>query len=135
MNDSRKSKLRWALVVLASIFIQWFSEPFFIRLSYIILIKQNQKILSSVNDIFLSKKGNAIWVTDSVLWKRNNVTVEEGQKIRHLLSSSRFFHVAKDSSRVYYMTFSRLDVTHGLVYYYSDYKPTTGTHLIGNWYY
>lgn len=133
-KDSVRSKLLWTGIVVAGIGIQWLSEPFLINLSYTILVKQNQSVFSKVNDLLISKKTDAIWVSDSSLWKRNNITQKEGLQIQHLLKEIRIIRVQKDSSRIYYMTFSRIDIAHGISYYYQNEKPKNSRHLIGNWY-
>lgn len=132
--DSVKSKLLWGLVVVFGIIAQWLSEAELIRLSYIILIKKNNEAFSKVNTILLLKESNATWVADSSLWKRNNISPDEGLRIRNLLLDRKVVSVRKDSSRIFYMTFSRIDITHGISYYYSMDKPKTGAHLTGNWY-
>ena len=134
-KDSARSKLLWLLMVIIGIIAQWLSEPILIRLSYVILVKQNEVVFSKVNAILLSKNGEATWVQDSSLWKRNNIFHEEGSRIRRLLRNSRVTHVQKDSSRIFYMTFSRIDIIHGISFYYLSDSPKNGTHLFGNWYY
>lgn len=133
-KTSLKSKLLWTGIVVAGMGIQWLSEPILINLSYIILIKQNQSVFSKVNDVLISKKTDASWVSDSSLWKRNNITQNEGRQIQYLLNKTRIIRVQKDSSRIYYMTFSRIDIAHGISYYYQNEKPKNRRHLIGNWY-
>jgi len=98
------------------------------------MIKKNVQVFSDVNAIFLTKDSNATWVSDSTLWKRNNITPDEGRKIKNLLSDKQVISVEKDSSRIFYMTFSRIDIVHGISFYYSTDKPKSRTHLIGDWY-
>src|SRR5687768_8944387 len=44
---SKKSKLLWTLIVVAAIFVQWLTEPIFIRLSYVLLVKRNESAFSN----------------------------------------------------------------------------------------
>lgn len=133
-KDSIKSKVLCVLMVVLGIVVQWISEAELIRLSYVILIKKNSQVFSKVNDILLSKKSKATWVADAALWKRNNISPEEGLKIKNLLFDKQVVSVRKDSARICYRTSSKNDITHGIWYYHLIDKPTTGIHLTGNWY-
>ena len=134
-KDSIKNKLIWISIVIVGIVVQWLSEPTLIRLSYILVVKTNERAFTEINQLLLAKKEDAIWVYDSGLWRRNNITKEEGSRIQELLKNSRVSMVDKDSSRIYYITFSRIDTHYGISYYFSKNKPRDRRHLIGNWYY
>ena len=135
-KDSSRIRIFWTLIVLAGIGLQWLTEPFMIRMSYLFYVRQNDLNLSKINQIFIAKPGNVSWVYDSTLWKRNGLSETEGKTIKSLVKSKNISLIAKDSEKIYFRTFGMLDVSHGLYYFYSSEKPDTDyRHITGSWYY
>lgn len=135
-KDPGPIKLIWTLIVFAGIALQWVTEPLMIRLSFLLYIRQHETNLFDVNQILMTKPGNATWVYDSTLWKRNGISETEGRTINDLVNSKHISLIVKDSTKIYFRTFGMLDVSHGLYYFYSSQKPESRyRHVIGNWYY
>ncbi|NJM90270.1 MAG: hypothetical protein HC847_27165 [Hydrococcus sp. RU_2_2] len=79
-KDPVRIKVCWTVIVFAGIALQWATEPIMIRLSYLFYVRQNEISLLEVNRILIGKTGNALWVYDSTLWKRNGISEAEGKK-------------------------------------------------------
>jgi hypothetical protein len=135
-KDNRKSKLLWALVVVASVGLQWLTEPLLIKLSYRHFIKQHENSLTSVTELIQTKKNNLFLSPTSELWTRNGFTQQEVNQIRDGLKETGISFIDKDSSKIFYRTWGTLDISHGIYYFYSGDKPDERyKHIFGKWYY
>ena len=135
-KDAIRSKLLWTLVVVATVGIQWLIEPLFIKLSYRHFIKQHETGLNSLTELIQTKKSNLFLSPASELLTRNGFTQQEAEQIRGELKDIGISLIDKDSSKIFYRTWGMLDISHGIYYFFSDYKPDERyTHIFGNWYY
>lgn len=135
-RGSVRYKLIWTGVVVAGIAIQQASAGTLIHLSYSHFVKTNQTALLKVCAIMQAKPGYSIWSEDSASWKRNGISIAEGNEIEALVKDANISNIIKDSSRIFFRTFGMLDVSHGVFYYFSPppaYIPLKS--ISGNWYY
>lgn len=135
-KDTFRGKLLWTLVVLASVGLQWLTEPFFVKLSYRHFIKQNEVDLNAVTELLKVKKNDLFLSPSSDLWTRNGFSQNEAVQIRERLKTSGISIIQKDSLKIFYKTWGMLGVSHGVYYFYSTDKPDSRyKHILGNWYY
>lgn len=135
-KDTFKSKLLWTLVVIASVGLQWLTEPFLVKHSYRFFIKQHESSLNSVTGLIQTNKNNLFLSPSSELWIRNGFTEQQVSQIRDGLKKTGISFIDKDSSKIFYRTWGMLDVSHGIYYFYSGDKPDERyKHIFGNWYY
>lgn len=135
-KDSFKSKLLWTLVVIASIGLQWMTESFLVKHSYRYFIKQHENTLNSVTGLIQTTKSNLFLSPSSELWTRNGFTTQQANEINEGLEKTGISFIDKDSSKIFYMTWGRLDVSHGIYYFFPGHVPDKRyRHIFGNWYY
>jgi hypothetical protein len=135
-EDSFKRKLLWTFIVIASVGLQWLTEPILVRLSYRLFIKQHVKSLVSMTELIKSKKNDLFLSPSSDLWTRDGFKPSEVTQIRDNLKETKITIIQKDSNKIYYCTWGMLDVSHGIYYFYSGDKPDKRyKHIFDNWYY
>lgn len=133
-KGSAKIKLLWTLIVIAGIGIQWVSQDVLVRASFLIYYKKNEKTLEQLNSIFLADSKEKSWSPNPALWSHNGIDDSTGRLIQGLAQKAKVLDIWKDDMRVYYRLWGMLDISHGVAYYYTNYKPEMRP-LKGNWYY
>ena len=135
-KDTVKSKILWALVVIASVGLQWLTEPIFVKTSYSIFIKSNTSRLTQLNAIVMTKQNEFLFIPSSEKIISKDFTETEVKEIQSLISGTNISLIQKDSQKLFYRTFGMLDVSHGVYYFYDSAKPDKSyKHISGNWYY
>lgn len=135
-KDTLKSKLVWTLVVIASIGLQWLTEPLLVKLSYRHFVKQHENNLNTVTELIKSKKKDLLLSRSSELWTRNGFEQSEVNTIQDALKGTGISLIHKDSSKIFYRTWGMLDLSHGIFYFYNGDKPDNRyKKIFGNWYY
>lgn len=118
-KDRWKSRILWLLVVVISVPAAQASEPWLITRSYRIMIDRHESLFAEVNRLLAAKPGTIYYTKegsqDSLLF-----TEDERKTIRRLLAETPVYFIARDTQRIYYGTFGRIDVHHGVTYFYSD---------------
>ena len=82
------------------------------------------------------RKGDAFFLPSHVLWRRNGISEEEGAKIKNAFKKTGVFWVNKDSSKIYFVTWSMLDISHGVyLFYHGDEPDHRYKKIFDDWYY
>jgi hypothetical protein len=130
-----KSKLFWTVVIILAATLQWLSEPFLTKSSYLIFLNIHKIELNSVNKILLTKSG-AIRITKDDIDDRNNqLTSNEIKELGKLREKLDVYIITKSNDIIYYGLYGFLDLRLGIVYWTKNEKPDNSYHLLtDNWY-
>ena len=135
-NGLVRSKLLWVGVVLLAIAIDVIAEPYLIDASYRIYLARHKEVLSDVNKILNSSKGD-IWVMNDTVSVSNGegISQENRQQLLEAQKQLGVYMITKSDSTIYYGLWGFLDVRLGITYLTSQtMRPDQYRHLTGGWY-
>ena len=118
-----------------SIIIQWITEPFLTRCSYLIFLSCHKTELSSVNNILINKPNDISILNDNINDKSDNLTESEKDKLLSLRQKLKVYTIIKSDNEIYYGLWGFLDIRIGIIYWLNDTKPDDSYHVLReNWY-
>jgi len=125
------------MIIVCCIGLQRLTEPMFIKLSYNIFVNRNNSELTKLNNIMLAKNnGDLLFIPNSKKEVLVKFIDREVAEIEQLISGTNISRIVKDDQMIFYQTFSMLDVSHGVYYFYGKNKPNSRfKHISGNWYF
>ena len=131
-----KSKCQWTLIVLFAVVLQWQTEPFLIKASYLIYLKSNAVELAEANSILEVKTGEISVINDKIVDKTDQLSEMEISRLIELRKDLDVYLILKSKESIYYGLWGFLDVRLGVVYWLQDTEPKQALKsLRGNWYY
>jgi hypothetical protein len=133
-NYPTQVKRNWILIVIASVVIQWFSEPVFIQFSYRLYIAQNEEVLSAINQLFIPKTTGAQWKPGLRIWKGNDVSVEDSIKLSGLFVGTRIVSIRKEQHKIIYNIANWKWNTFSMSYLTKKIEETNRSQIVDNWY-
>jgi len=134
-KDTWKNKLLWIAVLLALVATERFVEPAIIKHSYASFIKSNDINLTKANQIIGNKSNNISIFKDSGSWLLDEFNGSDEKTLRQVLDPNKIVFVHKDADKIFYCTYSMLDVQNG-VYYFLNLQKVDSRYrqVFGNWY-
>jgi hypothetical protein len=135
-KGSVRSKLFWIGIVLLAVAIDIIAEPYLIDTSYRIYLARHSEVLSNVNKILNSSKGD-IWIVDDSVSVRNGEEISPEYRQQLLAGRKQLgvYSIIKNDSTIYYGLWGFLDVRLGITYLTSaTMRRDQYRHLTGGWY-
>ena len=135
-KGSVRTKFFWAGIVMLAIAIDVLAEPYLIDTSYRIYLARHKVVLSDVNKILNSTKGD-VWVMNDTVTVSNGegISPQNRQQLLEAQKKLRVYMITKSDSTIYYGLWGFLDVRLGITYLMSEtVLPDQYRHLTGGWY-
>ena len=130
-----KSKAFWTVVVILFVALQRLTEPLLIDSSYRIYIRQNESVLTAINNILIQKTGDITILNDSITQKRDQFTNQESQELIKGQKKLGTYLISKTDKGIYYGLWGFLDVRLGIIYLTDTTKRESNSRrLKGNWF-
>ena len=130
-----KSKIFWTIIVIVFVVLQRVTEPILIDTSYRIYIRQNENILSNINNILLRKSGDITILNNNITDTNNQLTAYESNELIKDRKKLDAYIISKSDKGIYYGLRGFLDVRLGITYWTDIVKPDNNyQHLTGNWF-
>jgi hypothetical protein len=134
-KDTLKNKLLWVALLFVLVTIQRLLEPTIIKHSYAVFLKDHYDVLTMANQIIGSKSNDISIFKDSGIWLLDEFDGSEEKKLRQVLDPNKIVFVYKDADKIFYCTYSMLDVQNGVYYFLNPQKVDSRyRHIFGNWY-
>lgn len=131
-----KAKLLWTVVVICLVLLQQWSEPHLIHFSYRLYINKNEKKLSEVSSILLSKKSDVFILNNTITAKEDTILPNETIKLIESRKKLDVYMITKYEDKVYFGLWGFLDVRLGITFIPGQTKSFNQyTHITGNWFY
>jgi hypothetical protein len=135
-KETTKSKIIWSLVVVIAITIQWLTEPFLIKSSYLIYLKSKDKELTTVNNILKDKSGEIFILKNEITDNKNLLSQTEKDILIQMLQELDVYMIMKSDNGIYFGLWGFLDIRIGITYWTKNEIPNENfTQLKDNWYY
>jgi hypothetical protein len=129
-----KTKISWTIIAVLCAIVQQLTEPFLIDTSYRVYIRQNQNVLTDINNILLGKKGDITILNDSIS-NGDQLANLESEKLRQGRKKLGVYIISKSGKGIYYGLWGFLDVRSGIIYLTNKTKADSNyRHLTGNWF-
>lgn len=134
-KETNKSKIIWTLLIILTSTIQWLTEPFLIKSSYLIYLNGNDNELTEVNNILKDKSDDISILNDDINDKMNLLSQAEKDSLVKLRQELNVYMIAKTENGIYYGLWGFLDVRLGITYWTKGEVPNENyKHLKGKWY-
>lgn len=134
-KDTLKNKIFWTLVVVVSIILLPLSEPILIKTSYRIFLAVNKTQLTKIGNLVLTKSNGFAYSPAIYKDSAKELSKAELTEIQSLMDRTKILFVAKDSQKIFFRTWSMLDIQEGVYYFYGINKPASKFRQIsGQWY-
>lgn len=134
-KETSKSKIIWTLLIILAGTIQWLTQPVLIKTSYLIYLNNNDKELTTVNNILKDKSCDISILNDDIIDKMNLLSQSEKESLVKLRKELNVYMITKTEKGIYYGLWGVLDVRLGITYWTKSEVPNESyRQLKGNWY-
>ena len=134
-KDTWKNKILWVAVLFVLAAAQLLLEPVIIKHSYASFIKEHDTDLTKANQIIGNKSKDVSIFKDSGSWFLDEFDGSDEKTLRQVLDPNKIVFVHKDADKIFYCTYSMLDVQNGVYYFLNPLKVDSRyRHVFGNWY-
>ncbi|HEX2532352.1 MAG TPA: hypothetical protein VHK69_01380 [Chitinophagaceae bacterium] len=132
---SLRIKATWTAIALCLVLVQQWTEPLFIKASYVLFIRKNAKDLEAINRFFERKKGPVSVLRDTVFVKGEPLSAEEQKRLLEARKKVNVIGIYRLKQGVYYELWGFLDERMGITYFYRKPNgPKPYQHITGAWF-
>lgn len=135
-KDTLRNKFLWTTIKVFLALAEQRFEPIIIKQSFKKFIIDNQSSLTVANRLLTQKKTEIAIYQDSYIWFFDELNDNESKILRDTLDLEKIAFIHKDQEKIYYCTFSRIDLQKGVYYFLAPQKfDKKYKHIFGQWYY